>query len=165
VVRTLLDYNVPTHTAIQGGAQILGSPCKPCASCPTGVSRAEDKPAPAPESPPQVSEGPSAAQLHHAAEAMAAGAGFTEADMAALKAMMSDLKGAAAMVEHSAGAFDISAISYPDMCSTGTEFDNSQSSAPPSHGRHTSYATFLLAMQWPMCSVANICLLAGLCMA
>ena len=64
-------------------------------SCPAGVSRAEDKPAPAPESPPQVSEGPSAAQLHHAAEAMAAGAGFTEADMAALKAMMSDLKGAA----------------------------------------------------------------------
>ncbi len=42
-----------------------------------------------------MSEGPSAAQLHHAAEAMAAGAGFTEADMAALKAMMSDLKGAA----------------------------------------------------------------------
>ena len=63
---------------------------------PAGASRAEDKPAPAPESPPQVSEGPSAAQLHHAAEAMAAGAGFTEADMAALKAMMSDLKGAAA---------------------------------------------------------------------
>ena len=62
---------------------------------PAGAARADEKPAPAPDSPPQVSEGPSAAQLHHAAEAMAAGQGFTEDDMLALKAMMSDIKGGA----------------------------------------------------------------------
>ena len=62
--------------------------------CDAGMPRAEEKTALAPESPPQMSEGPSAAQLHHAAEAMANGNGFTESDMLALKAMMSDLKGA-----------------------------------------------------------------------